>query len=412
MNMMKMRKTQQSKYNHGAASIFLVIFTMIIISTVVLGFTGIMLRDQSQASDMDLSKSAYDSALAGVEDAKRAITKYNLGGCTSSGSNGPATVAQCNTWRAAFSRCNSNSVILYGASSSSNAERIITTSASSTAEIELNQAYTCVKTTLNTPDYVGTLQEDEQILIPLQGVGAFNQVKISWFTRDNVNREIAQADRDKVSLESPFSGLSSPELPYNNTANWPKNRPPLLKAQYIQVPASFSLTDFDEMSADGTKSNTNTIFMYPVSGSGTSTNDGDLISIAPRFDNTAEPWQVACRPTVSDDGYACNATLTIPPTLTGTVNSAYLALRPFYNLTNYKVELLNSNAVVDFSGVQPKIDSTGRANDIFRRVAARVESANGASLMPLGAVETSGNFCKTFSVTDTAEGYNAGSCTP
>ncbi len=406
--MLMEKKIQHLKNNQGAASIFLVIFTMLIITTIVLGFTGIMLRDQSQASDADLSKSAYDSSLAGVEDAKRAVSRY-LQGC---GPGGTATPAQCNIWRTAFPNCNSNSVIVFGASSTDNSERLITTSASSTAETDLDQAYTCVKTTLDTPDYIGSINEDEQVLIPLRSVSDFNTIHISWFTRDNINREVAAADRDKVNLEMPFSGVS-PELPYNNDNSWPKNRPPLLKAQYIQMPASFSLTDFDETSTDGTQSNTNSIFMYPIRGGGSSVNAAALVDVAPRYDSSVEPWQVSCKPTVTDSGYACSATLDVPPTLGGAAkSSAYLSLRPFYNLTNYKVELLNGGSVVNFSGVQPKVDSTGRANDIFRRVSARIEPANGASLMPLGAVETSGNFCKTFSVTDIPEGYNVGDCTP
>ena len=60
------KKIQQFNNNQGAASIFLVIFTMLIITTIVLGFTNIILRDQSQASNVDMSKSAYDSSLAGV----------------------------------------------------------------------------------------------------------------------------------------------------------------------------------------------------------------------------------------------------------------------------------------------------------------------------------------------------------
>lgn len=394
-----------ARNNFGAASIFVVIFTMLIISTIVVGFTGIMLRDQSQASDMDLSKTAYDSALAGVEDAKRAVSKY----FTSCGSGGSGSPSDCTSWRNAFLNCNSNSVILYGATG--NEERVITTKAGSANQIELNQAYTCVKTQLDTSDYLGKdLPDGQQVFIPLRGAGAFNTIKISWFSRDNINREVTGSNKDKVSL-TPRSTTQSPELPYNTTTNWPTNRPPVLRAQYIQVPASFSLTDFDEPSTDGTQSNTNSLFMYPTDG--TVDNVGALVDIAPRFDNTAEPWQVSCRSTVTDAGYACSASLEVPiPYGGGAASSAYLVLRPFYNLTDYKVELLNSGTVVNFTGVQPQVDSTGRANDIFRRVSARIEPISGGSLMPIGAVETAGNFCKTFSVTDKREGYDSGSCNP
>lgn len=404
-----MKAADRLKSQHslpGSASIFVVIFTMLIISTIVVGFTGIMLREQSQASDMDLSKSAYDSALAGVEDAKRAVNKF-IKGC---GPGGTASSSDCATWKNAFSQCNSNRVIVYGVSDTGETKISTSTGPGAGAQLELNRAYTCVKTTMETPDYIGSeLPDGQQAFIPLRSAGSFNTVKISWFSRENINRELTGVNRDRVNLLAPST--VTPEFPYNTPANWPSNRPPVLRAQYIQTPATFSLTDFDETSTDGLESNTNSVFMYPVSGS--ASNDQSIADVAARFDNTVEPWQVSCRLTVTDNGYACSATLSVPSPLGGgAVNNAYLVLKPFYNLTDYKIELLNGATIVNFNGVQPQVDSTGRANDIFRRVAARIEPVTGASAMPVAAVETSGNFCKTFAVTDQAAGYSDGACNP
>ena len=399
---------QQRDKQRGSASIFVVIFTMLIISTIVIGFTGIILRDQSEASDVDLSETAYDSALAGVEDAKRSVSKY-LKYC---GEGGTGSVSDCNTWRNAFTNCNANNVILYG--SSSNQERLITTVSGSSKQIELNQAYTCVKIAMDTPNYLGNdLPDGQQAFIPLRGTGDFSTIRISWFSRDNINRESSGSTADQVSLSAPVDEtVTAPALPYNNTTNWPTNRPPVLRAQYIQVPNNFNLTDFDETSTDGLESNTNSLFMYPTRGS--LANRGALSDIAPRFNNVATSWQVSCKNTVTDDSYACSAELTVPATYGGgNKASAYLVLRPFYNLTDYRIELLGAGgAIVNFSGVQPLVDSTGRANDIFRRVSARIETASGANVMPVGAVETTGNFCKTFSVTDDLSGYSSGGCDP
>ncbi len=398
--------------SRGAASIFLVIFSMLIISTVVLGFTSVILREQREASNNDLSVSAYDSALAGVEDAKRAIIRYNKG-C---GPAGTASASTCNTWRQALTKCNSNNVILYGTASGDFSERRIST-ASRASELELDQAYTCVKTSLNNPNYIGEVRDGEHEIFELRGEGAFSTVRISWFSQKDVQegnegRPASQLNR----VNYPSTTASNTPLPYNNSNTWPANQPPVLRTQFFQTPSSFSLEEFDVDNPEAGLSNTNTVFMYPIRGSAAATNEGVLQEIAPRFYSDANPWAVLCAQTVTQaDGYACTATLRLPGPMRGTQAQAYLALKPLYNKTDFKVELINdAGEIVNFMGVQPLVDSTGRANDIFRRVEARLQlsSDSGSSLAPTSAVETSGSFCKTFSVTDSDDGYGSGDCDP
>jgi len=128
----------------GAVSLFLVVFAMLLITVVTLGFLRIMLNDQQQASDNDLSKSAYDSSLAGVEDAKRELIYYRTV-C------GTGDTALCNAIR---NRINSD-VCNVGVSDvvdvTANKE-VLVQQQQSANDKNLNQAYTCVKINLDTPD--------------------------------------------------------------------------------------------------------------------------------------------------------------------------------------------------------------------------------------------------------------------
>ena len=81
------------KTKRGGASMFVVIFTIIILSIIVLSFTRLIISEATKTSNTDLSQSAYDSALAGVEDAKIALLKYHA--CLDNGNTASSGTAEC-----------------------------------------------------------------------------------------------------------------------------------------------------------------------------------------------------------------------------------------------------------------------------------------------------------------------------
>jgi hypothetical protein len=103
--------------------------------------------------------------------------------------------------------------------------------------------------------------------------------------------------------------------------------------------------------------------------------------------------------------YACTATLVIP----AATSSSYLYLASPYGAVDYKVELIDAGgSVVDFDGIQPAVDATGRAGDVFRRVSARVERTAGGdarALYPRATIDITNNFCKSFAVGTTVDPY-------
>ena len=82
-----------------------------------------------------------------------------------------------------------------------------------------------------------------------------------------------------------------------------------------------------------------------------------------------------------------------------------------YNATHFKVTLNSGATPLDFSGVQPSIDSTGRASTQYSRVETRVDLTSTNFAFPEAAVDLTGNLCKDFTVTDNATDYT-NSCTP
>ncbi len=410
--MRHMKNISRTHAERGAVSIFIVIFAALLMTIVTVGFVRIMVNDQSQATNSDLSQSAYDSALAGVEDAKRALLQYQTicaAGVSADCTDAAAEVSSltCNNavrWRNVVSSASE------GTPTSDIGEISIQTT---TGDRNLQQAYTCVTIDLTTKYYEREGNPvNTSTLVPLVSAPGdeFNTVTLEWFARE----DLSSLGSGAVNLLGP---VGAPK-PLRAQASWPVDRPPLVGAQLMQYGANFSLTDFDSMS--GAQSNANTVFLYPTSDVAANTT-ASLTARDPRSSGggptpidqpTDTPLPVRCVASLSAGGYSCRIALQLPEPIGGTAadRHSYLRVTPFYNATSFRVSLSNGATPVDFSGVQPEVDSTGRANDVFRRVLSKVNMIDTSFPYPEGALDLTGNLCKDFAVTDTA--YYAGTCTP
>ena len=386
----------------GAVSLFVVIFAALLLTVVTVGFVQIMTKDHQQAGIQDLSQSANDSALAGIEDAKRLLLLDQA--CrdgTAAASVNCLAIAAALTPLPGQNETACNALSQAGIVGEVNNETLVQQSAGDNAT-KLDQAYTCVKIGINTGNYEGRLEANKTALVPIMGVSSFDTVEVSWFSREDVSSITTDP-----TVNFPYAG---PEIHLPRIGGvWGIENPPLLRTQLIQMGGSFKLSEFNDSQA-GPRSNANTLFLYPTENGPTS----QSFAFDARRSPTNVPQLVDCEDSFNNATYVCKATITLPAPIDGNVASrnAYLRLTALYNGTRFSVKLKNGASDVLFNRVQPEVDSTGRANDVFRRVKARVE-LKGEFSYPEAAIDMVGDLCKNFVITNDESGYaNSSTCTP
>lgn len=345
-----------------------------------MSFIGLMIREQGRSIDDEQSQGAYDAALAGVEDGKRVILK-----CADDPSS-PACAAidaqQCDTVQQA------------GVAGVPGAE-VQVTSVAGGGSNDLNLAYTCVVINPEVDDYIDELNSghegvgDSSLVIPLRPTSSdVTNIDVYWFSVD-----------DTATVQLPAGG--SLELPQFTDVDWPADQPPVLRAQLFQYRSGqLDQADFDSDDF------AHTLYLYPHDVGST---DFDFSLDARQAGTGANPVQVDCDDVIGASGYSCHANLTLPA-LANRV--AYLRLSSFYNDAHIRVVMKNgAGTELAFDNVQTSIDSTGRANDLFRRVETRVEIGTEFPY-PRATVDLNGNLCKVATIGSNPTEYDDGGCTP
>ena len=391
-------------FKKGGVSIFIVIIVGVLVSIMSASFLRLMFRDQEQASKLDLSQSAYDSAQAGVEDAKRFLRIFRAA-CGPSGTGiFEGVTHNCNAMRSAIQNESCYTLATAGIGNPNGETIIQTTSGAGGAsnDASLNQAYTCVKLRMNTADFLGRTNDGSPSVINLKGTAAFDRVRIRWHSRENMT------NGNNIALDL----LSNPSVrPRIDSRNWRnQNRPAILKAQfYGYVPhVGMSSSDMDTPYPDDGNGASEMLF-YPINSNSSNILSPDIPNM-PRVRRNESSSQATTdytftrcsdRMDANSNTYACQTTVNIGRDVDPR-DVLYLRLTPLMNDSNFKVELLNGDNVVDFAGVQPKVDSTGRANTQLRRVESRIGFNDTSFPVPLFSAQTESNeepICKEFSVT-------------
>lgn len=366
----------------GATALIVVVFSILLLVTISLGFMRLVVHDQQRTTDDELSRGAYDSAIAGVEDGKRVLEACIRDGdadaCAALAAN------RCNTIHAAK--------ILSASDDDTNESEVLLQNSTGISG-GYDQAYTCVKINRETDDYSGTLVSDVSQVIPLQTSGPFTQITLSWFLKPDPSVTVDLGANGSLPQSAAWSPIG-------------EVRPPIIRAQLMQYrQGNFNLGDFDQ---DG---GGHTLYLYPATAGASEavpTSFGSDLRRTSSLDGLLKP--VSCNASIIVPGaYACSVSITLPLPVGATSPServAYLRLTSIYGGADFMVQPQGTQ----FQDVQPAIDSTGRASDVFRRVRARVQlvSPLETQLYPRATVDITKNFCKNFTVSATQ--YYAGSC--
>ncbi len=408
------------KFKEGAASFYVVAFSTLVLVIIAASFAAIILSEMTRTENDDLSQSAYDSALAGIEDAKLAF--YNYQSCKEQGISsatskptgaGSITCAEIIYWME-HPDCDMVAHILGRIGKDENGEVMIQETKEG-GDNSMQQAYTCVRINTKVNDYRSTLTEDNPtrvVKVKLSSTAANNieRVRVSWYSRTD-------------GTDLAYTNVSSSRVQFPTLRDGKAATPPTLAVGLVQTADSFYFSSFDEVTSSAT--NRATVYLVPtdsVTMASSSSRPDNYIGAYADGENTLTaaqviksndravkniPFAVYCPRNLEYNGFACSTIIDLPDAIGGARNDdtfMFVISIPYGQpSTDFALEFLcaegqtcgtvsvegtevaSEQAVLE--GVQVNIDSTGRANNLYRRVEARLDSADTFFPYPLYAIE-------------------------
>ncbi len=343
-------------------------------SIIVTGFLRIMSYNQTQTVDSDLSASALAAAQSGIEDGKR-ILLYCSTDAPAGGKGSPACQQIMNSKDNCLALATDVGAI--NMTELRSALRITMTGNQFVVGSPANQFqqfYTCLTINNDTPRITKRLVGNRSTIIPLTTgtAGELSKLTLSW-----------RADTDAYAVSGPTTQLP----PFAQwTASPMTKKPPMLRVQLIPYTVPLNL--------DAIEAASRTVFVAPSNAASSSVN---ISSIDQRGGTgqlrptpSAPIAYAACKISMGG-GYICDQTIEG----LGATAQYYMKVTMLYgNETTMNVAGWNTGGgEVAFRGVQPEIDVTGRTNDVFRRVKARVSYGMAALSYPEYALEAN-DICK------------------
>ena len=409
------------KFKKGAASFYIVAFSTLILLIVATSFAAVIISEITRTSNDDLSQSAYDSSMAGIEDAKLAF--FNYQNCLNDGSGeNCALLKEYMHSTAEEQDCDMIARILGKIGEGEEGKEVIVEEANN-ASNNMQQAYTCVKMQTLLRDYRSTLSSTVQTKVvkakfnePVTAKDV-NRVRISWYETAVGNYRYSNIKNDgKVVF--PNVGSSGAAVP------------PTISLALVQTAETFNLSDFDMTIGDRT--DRGMVYLVPTTDpelakktvennhyGGWNGSENRIVANAMLKSNdktaTNLPYTVYCDQDSTAE-FVCSAVVELPEPVGGARSDEtfmiVMSLPYGKPSTDFALEFLcrdgvtcgkeivneeGETTIIDqdqayLDGVQVEVDSTGRANDLYRRLRVRLESeANSSFLSMMGPLELLGD---------------------
>lgn len=468
-----MKKALQ-KTKKGAASFYIVAFSTLILVIIAASFATAVINEITRTSNDDLSQSAYDSALAGIEDAKLAYMNYQR--CLEAGyKNGktPTPGGDVTCEEIIYFMKNPDCYMVghilgrIGKTDKEEVKIVETNTKHNKKDNNLEQAYTCVMIQTELNDYRATLSSSNnskvvKVDLPDGGdvtASDIKSVKVKWFSRTD---QISDFNYSNL-INNPSVKIGQKNynwrVAFMPTDNVKTAVPPVVSVQMVQTSKSFSINDLTQVvktgseTGAGNKTDRATIVFVPTN----ETNKADASKYGTSgscdycdsdnqwwgaYDTNKEenyiksrwlvdtnlagtgynsgrnlPYLVYCSDDSSSE-FACEVTIDLPGPIGGDQRAEdtfmFVISLPYSQPdTEFAIEFYcdgnrtcNTGAsgsinneeaknLVTLSGVEINVDSTGRANNLYRRVETRLESSNMGFSYPLYGIQLLGDKTET-----------------
>ncbi|NDC95373.1 hypothetical protein EB077_08715 [bacterium] len=363
-NNISMRINTTKRDQNGLAAIIVATIIMIILSLIALGFGRIMRREQRQSLDRSLSTQAFYAAESAVNEAVKLIQ------------------SETNPYTANKTSCGADATFTTG-----------------TIDSNLLSSYTCLLIDQSPPtlEYTqGSISTNSSKTIPVRGKNneTIGRLSVSW------EDPTLSTTTTGLSSTPVFSCPSPVALP--KFTSWNSKTPGMIRLDIIPA---------DTLDRASLQTKTASFYLYPADKNCGSAVSSTTYSGHIGDTNKGQLVLVKCDPAVTTRR-DCELSINMDGSYSNKLY--YIRVRSVYRSSDMTVKIFDTASTpnqLNISGAQVQIDSTGKVNDVLRRIQVRVPVSKSYAI-PDYAIQTTDKICKLLQIVPDPINTVDDGCTP